>query len=274
LGKVMSCVLRDRAAALHWTANAIREIVRPVEESKDGVERLRTFVAEAPVSLSMFGNDARYLAASRRWKSDRGVDEMELAGRTHCEVFSPSLKRWDGIYRRVLSGETLREELDAVTSRDGELQWLSWEMWPWCRPGGEVGGALMLTEYLRTEDCVGRESSDEWLLPFGGGAVDGGPCGRCASGVSGAAAHDYLSRLDEMIGKVALIEGSMTEVLGKAKSASGGAPRPAWTGLDRQAVKKKARALAAKAAGVARDALILGALLDTAGRERRGRSLN
>jgi PAS domain S-box-containing protein len=267
----MNCSLRTRAAALHWTANAIREIVRPAEASEDGDEKLRKFVQEAPVSLCMFGCDARYLAVSRRWKSDRGLNEVEFAGRTHCEVFPQRMTRWDGVYRRVISGETLREELDAITKRDGELQWLSWEMWPWRKVGGEIGGALMLTEYLRTEACV---RPGKWLLPIADGAADGAPCRKCGAGGNGAAAHDFLSRLEEMMGSVALIEGSMSEAIEKAKACSGGSPRPAWTGLDRQAVSRKARALAAKAAGLARDALLLGALLDTARRERRGQRLN
>ena len=53
-----------------------------------------------------------------------------------------------------------------------------------------------------------------------------------------------------------------------------GAGRPAWTALDRQMAKTKARDLAARAAAVARDAVLLSTLFDTAGRKRRGKSLN
>jgi PAS domain S-box-containing protein len=269
----MSCAFRERATALHWTANAIREIVRPAEQSEDCVQSLRLFVEQAPVSLGMFGHDMRYLATSSRWKSDRGLDGENLSGRFHCDLFPQASKRWRDIYKRAFSGETLREELDLTTRLDGGFQWMSWEIWPWRTPAGETGGILMLTEYLRANDCAANGNAGEWLLPFGAGQSKG-PCTECEPAGKDVHPEDFLSHLAEMIAKMALIESSLSGALNKAKAATGSVARPAWTALDRQTAMKKARTLAAKAAAVARDAVLLGTLLDTAGRERRGRSLN
>jgi len=264
----MTCAFRERAAALHWTANAIREIAGPAEQAEDCVERLRLFVERAPVSLSMFGRDMRYLATSGRWKSDRGLDSENLSGRFHCDLFPNASKRWRDLYKRAFSGETLREELDLTTRLDGSFQWLSWEMWPWRTPTGEIGGILMLTEYLRAKDCAANRNADESLLPF-----DAGQCGTCASSDKGAFPDSYLSRLEDMIEKMSSIGRGLSDALNQAKVAPGDA-RPTWSALDRQKAKKLASALAAKAAAVARDAVLLGTLLDMAGRVWRGRGLN
>ncbi len=269
----MSCAFRERAAALHWTANAIREIARPSEQSEDGAGQLRLFVEQAPVALSMFGRDMRYLAASSRWKSDRGLDGEDLSGKFHCDLFPRASERWREMYKRAFSGETLREEFDLTTRLDGSFQWMSWEMWPWRTPTGDTGGILMLTEYLRAGECI-ADGNNRALLPFAAEPLNSEQCGKCGSMDRGAAAHDFFSHLQEMIEKMALIESGLGDALDKAKAASNGGPRPAWSATDRQTVMKKSRELAAQAAGVARDALLLGALLDTAGRERRGKSLN
>lgn len=108
----MKCAFADRAKALRWTANAIREITQLFERLEDGAERLRSFVEKAPVAMSMFGSDMRYVAASSSWKSDRGLGDVHLAGRLHCELFPNFSQRWKEVCRRGFAGESLREELD------------------------------------------------------------------------------------------------------------------------------------------------------------------
>jgi PAS domain S-box-containing protein len=273
-GAAVSCTFRERASALHWTANAIREILRPAEGPDAGLERLRRFVEQAPVPLGLFGKDMRYLAASNLWKSDRGLESSDLSGKFHCDLFPRASERWREMFRRTFSGETLREEFDLTTRRDGSFQWMSWEMWPCRTPGGDSAAILVLTEYLKAGECLAGANAGGWPQPPFGACEPGQQCGNCDATGGGSHPAGFLSRLQEMIETMEGIERGLGDTMDAVNTALDTSNRPAWTALDRQAAKTKARDLAARAAAVARDALLLSTLFDTAGRVRRGRSLN
>jgi PAS domain S-box-containing protein len=272
---VMRCSFRDRAKALHWTANAIREITRPTEQLEDGAERMRSFVEQAPVSISMFGSDMRYVAVSRRWKSDRGLSDVNLAGRTHCEFFPSTSPRWKEVYRRGFSGETLREELDLTTRLDGSLQWMSWEMWPWHTAAGDIGGIVVLTEYLGTSDCASQGKREEQLLLADVESFSGARYSGCLCEAEAAAPNDFAPHLHDMLDNMALIEGKLAEALDRAKaSADSGDIGAGWPGIGLHSWKKAAHLLAARATAVARDAVRLCAHLDKEDQKQSRRRLN
>ncbi len=271
----MRCAFRERPKALHWTANAIREITRPAEQMVDGVERLRSFVEQATVSISMFGSDMRYMAASSRWKSDRGLSDVNLAGRLHCDFFPTPSQRWKDLYRRVFSGESLHEELNLTTRLDGSLQWMSWEMWPWHTHEGNPGGILMLTEYLGTKACAAPSGNEERLPLAGIDACGGKQGGECPYEGGGAAPNDFVPRLQGMLENIALIEGNLTEALDRANAqATPGDTAAGWPAIDLHSWRKAAYLLAEKATAVARDAVRLCALLEKQDRQQARRKLN
>jgi len=85
--------------------------VLPAAMSGDNEELLRLFVDEAPVAIAMFDRDMRYIAASRRWKSDYGLDGSPLRGRSHYEVFPDLPEHFRARHRQGLAGEVVRHRL-------------------------------------------------------------------------------------------------------------------------------------------------------------------
>jgi len=123
-------------------------------------QQLRLFIEHAPASLAMFDTGMRYLSASRRWLNDYQLGERDLAGASHYEIFPELSAEWREAHRRGLAGEVLRAEADRFEREDGTVQWVRWEIRPWHRAPGEIGGILIFSEDIsdlkRTEDMLRR----------------------------------------------------------------------------------------------------------------------
>jgi PAS domain S-box-containing protein len=121
--------------------------------------RLALLMDHAPAALALFDRDMRYLAASRRWLQDYGITGTPWLGRSHYEVFPEITGAWKQVHQRALAGETVRAEEDPFQRTDGTVQWLCWEVRPWRRPDGTVGGIVIFSE-----DITGRKKAEEGRL--------------------------------------------------------------------------------------------------------------
>ena len=112
---------------------------------------LRQVVERMPAAIAVFDTDMRYLAVSARYISDFRLDVAApdtLVGRGHYELFPEIPARWREVHRRVLAGETLASDEDPFLRADGRTDWLQWEMAPWHRPDGVIGGAILVSAFI------------------------------------------------------------------------------------------------------------------------------
>jgi diguanylate cyclase (GGDEF)-like protein/PAS domain S-box-containing protein len=124
----------------------------------DNEELLRLFVDEAPVAIAMFDRDMRYIAASRRWISDYGLNGNSLRGRLHYEVFPDLPDHFRARHRQGLAGEVVSSAEERFERADGRVYWVRWEVRPWYDAAG-VGGIILFTE-----DISERKRSEERIL--------------------------------------------------------------------------------------------------------------
>lgn len=132
------------------------------KRSADEAARFRLFVEQAPSAIAMFDREMRYIAASRRWALDYGLDEGAIIGRSHYEVFPEVPDEWKETHRKCLKGESARRDTELFVRADGTEHWLSWEIRPWRDAQGEIGGIVMFTadisERVRNEKLLEQTS--------------------------------------------------------------------------------------------------------------------
>ncbi|WP_196214026.1 PAS domain S-box protein [Methanolobus vulcani] len=115
---------------------------------KENEEKLRLFIEHAPVSLAMFDHDMQYIAVSRRWIRDYSLDDQNIIGESHYELFPETPDEWKEIHYRALKGEVTPIEETCVTRTDGKAQWIRGEVRPWMASDGTVGGIIHFSEEI------------------------------------------------------------------------------------------------------------------------------
>ncbi len=111
-------------------------------------EQLLLFIEHSPASLAMLDNDMRYIATSRRWIVDYNLVGQDIIGKTHYEVFPEIGQEWKDIHQRCLKGAVEKKDEDSFLRTDGSIEWLQWEIRPWHKSSGEIGGIIMFTEVI------------------------------------------------------------------------------------------------------------------------------
>jgi PAS domain S-box-containing protein len=153
------------ASSAYQVAAFLDALDQQRETLRQSEERLHLFVEHAPTPVAMFGRDMRYLLVSRRWLTDFGLEDRDIIGRSHYEVFPDIPERWKEVHRRCLAGAVERCEEDRFERVDGRVDWLRWEVRPWRDKQGDVGGIIIfsevITEQKQAEERL-RESEQRW----------------------------------------------------------------------------------------------------------------
>ncbi len=124
----------------------ITERKKAEQALKERQEIRNLFIEHAPAALAMFDTRMRYLCVSQRWRSNFGLDDRDLIGESHYDIFPEIPPEWREAHHRGLNGEVLRAETDPFVRADGSVQWVRWELRPWYDASGAVGGVVIFSE--------------------------------------------------------------------------------------------------------------------------------
>ncbi|MFV0436474.1 MAG: PAS domain S-box protein [Desulfopila sp.] len=128
---------------------------------KESEDTLRLFIEQAPAGLAMFDRDMRYLQVSRRWLKSYGMEDRDVIGVSHYEIFPEIPEAWKEAHRRGMRGEILRREADPFFRQDGSMQWIRWEIRPWQTATGQIGGIVLFSE-----DITSQKKAEEERLRY------------------------------------------------------------------------------------------------------------
>lgn len=107
---------------------------------------LKAFVFSAPAAIAMLNEKLEYLAVSDQWIKEYKLENIQVLGNNYG-IISPELKHhWDSKLQLCLSGVIDKSEGERIKLEGREEQWLKWEVRPWVKTDGIVGGIIMFTE--------------------------------------------------------------------------------------------------------------------------------
>jgi PAS domain S-box-containing protein len=120
-------------------------------------EQLRLYAEHSPAAIAMFDRDMKYLVASRRWMESYRMAGQSVIGRSHYEVFPEIPQRWKEIHQRCLAGAVEKGDEEPFPRADGTTDWIRWEIRPWHRADGSIGGIIIFSEDI-TERKLAEEA--------------------------------------------------------------------------------------------------------------------
>ena len=134
------------------------------EELIRNAEHLRIFVERLPLAVAMLDRDMRYVLVSRRWLQDYGIEDAYPVGRSFYEIFPDVAPATRELHQRCLKGEVQRCDEEMIRRPNGHVDWTRWEIRPWERGSGDIGGLIMFTEIItdrkQTEEQLARKARD------------------------------------------------------------------------------------------------------------------
>ncbi len=163
--KGWSFILLSGWLIYHLLSRELSRTKKAETARRDSEERLRLFIEHAPAALAMLDHEMRYLAVSRRWIHDYRLEDKDIIGRSHYEIFSEIPDRWKEAHRRGLNGEVVQANEDHFERIDAPDQWLRREVRPWYNSSGTIGGTIIFTEDITERQLAGealRESEDRY----------------------------------------------------------------------------------------------------------------
>ena len=101
-----------------------------------------------PNAIAVHDKELRYIYVSERYLQDYKVEQTQLIGYRHYEVFPDIPQKWREVHRRALAGEVLRCEEDRFERADGRVEWTRWECRPWFDQHQQIGGIILYTEVI------------------------------------------------------------------------------------------------------------------------------
>ncbi|TCD01288.1 PAS domain S-box protein [Pedobacter psychroterrae] len=112
---------------------------------KTSEKRNRIFIEQSPNAIAMYDADMQLMAASKKWITDYQIEDREIIGRTHYEIFPEIGEDWKKIHNDCLKGAIHTCDEAEFEREDGSTQWITWDVRPWYASEDHIGGIIMYT---------------------------------------------------------------------------------------------------------------------------------
>ncbi len=99
-------------------------------------------------AVAVHDRDLNYLYVSQRYLDVYGIDDQEIIGKHHYEVFPDLPQKWRDVHQKALQGVVSSKDKDLYLRENGAADWTRWECRPWYESDGSIGGIIVYTEVI------------------------------------------------------------------------------------------------------------------------------
>ncbi len=129
---------------------------RKVEmESAQNRELLQYIIRHDPNSVVVLDSDMNYVFVSDRFISEYKVNDPNIIGKNHYELFPDIPDKWKDIHQRVLKGEIHECDDDSFVHQDGSIEYTRWKCCPWHNGDNlKIRGLILYTEITTQQKLI------------------------------------------------------------------------------------------------------------------------
>jgi PAS domain S-box-containing protein len=131
---------------------AEKELAHSNELQKYIIEHTRS-------SIAVHDTDMNYIYVSERYYRDMHLDNRDIVGFNHYDIFPDLPEFIKAAHKRAMNGEVVQAEGDLMFWPDGSIDWADWQCRPWYKADGATGGIIIYIEVI-----TGRKKAEEELV--------------------------------------------------------------------------------------------------------------
>lgn len=107
---------------------------------------IKNIIDVIPAAVAVVDDQMNYIMASQKWKTFFKLEDQDIIGKSHHDIFPNLTTHWRQVNNDALRGIDRKSEADKFEFGDGTAGWIKWETKHWLKDDGSIGGIIMFME--------------------------------------------------------------------------------------------------------------------------------
>lgn len=133
-------------------------------EQSQASSLLKQLIKYVPNAVCIMDEQYRHMFVSDRFISDYRVEDPDIIGKLHYDVFPELPEKWREAHRRAMAGQVVDGEEETFNRIDGRVDYTSWQCRPWYRLDGTIGGIMLYTEVITNRKLAERGFQEQLIF--------------------------------------------------------------------------------------------------------------
>ncbi len=146
---VLLGLLLTSAGVLLFNVWREKESLKASQAEENHLHKLLDYiVSNSTQAIAIHDRQLNYLYVSDEYFEQYGLEDRNIIGKHHYEVFPDLPQKWREVHQRALNGEEVRENRDTYPREDGSTDYTRWVCKPWYDKDGNIGGIVLYSEVI------------------------------------------------------------------------------------------------------------------------------